>query len=104
MTDRRLSSRVAAEYVGLPDSTWRAYVTRGTAPPADGHDDGFDMDYWLQSKLDEWMEGRPGHGGRPRKTPQEDLEANPELVEQMERTAADPDSRVRRGRPKRGAG
>lgn len=32
------------------------------------------------------------------KSPQEDLEANPELVEQMERTAADPSSRAKRGR------
>jgi hypothetical protein len=29
------------------------------------------------------------------------LEANPQLVERMEATAADPSSRVRRGRPKR---
>lgn len=67
MTDRRLASRVAAEYLGLSDSTWRAYVARGTAPKPDGHDDGFDMDYWLESSLNRWMASRPGHGGRPRK-------------------------------------
>lgn len=33
--------------------------------------------------------------------PQEQLEANTELVEQMERTAADPSTRRRRGKPTR---
>lgn len=37
-------------------------------------------------------------GGK--KKPQRDLDANPELVEQMERTAADPGSRTKRPRPK----
>lgn len=68
MPDRRLASRVAADYVGLSDSTWRAYVARGQAPRPDGHDDGFDMDYWLTSTLDKWQASRPGHGGRPRKS------------------------------------
>lgn len=36
-----------------------------------------------------------------RKPAQQQLEANPQLVDQMERTAADPSSRVRRGRPTR---
>lgn len=67
MTDRRLASKMAAQHVGLPDSTWRAYVARGTAPKPDGHDDGFDMDYWLESTLDRWRASRPGHGGRPKK-------------------------------------
>ena len=67
MTDRRLASKKAAAHVGVSDSTWRAYVARGQAPGPNGHDDGFDMDYWLESTLDAYKASRPGQPGRPRK-------------------------------------
>jgi hypothetical protein len=50
-------------------ATFRGYVSRNKAPAADGHDDDFDQDYWLDTTLDKWLATRHGRSGRPRKAP-----------------------------------
>ncbi len=63
MTER-YGANAAAAYVNVAPSTWRAYVSRGQAPPPDGIDEGFGKSYWLKSTLDEWGNNRPGPGAR----------------------------------------
>lgn len=55
----------AASHCGIPDATWRSYVSRGTAPPPDlriGRTPA-----WRPSTVRGWHADRPGKGGRPRK-------------------------------------
>jgi len=63
----RLAANAAAARAGVAPSTWRAYVTRGQAPPADGIDEGFGRPYWLETTVDRWKRDRHGRPGRPRK-------------------------------------
>jgi hypothetical protein len=66
---RRLGSKAAARYCKMEWATFRGYVSRNKAPAADGHDDDFDQDYWLDTTLDKWLATRHGRSGRPRKAP-----------------------------------
>jgi hypothetical protein len=50
--DKLTVSQIAAEY-GIKPSTFRAYVHRGQAPPADGYHDGR-TPYWRRATLEEW--------------------------------------------------
>lgn len=61
---RKLIGKAAAQHLGIAESTWRAYVARDQAPPADGHDEFYGKPYWLDTTLDRWKDGRPGRGNR----------------------------------------
>jgi hypothetical protein len=68
-----VGNAAAAEYVGIPVSAWRSYVTR-TPPmapePSRRHvSGGHALPVWTRQQLDEWLRDRPGRGapGRPRK-------------------------------------
>lgn len=50
--DKLTATQIAALY-NIAPSTFRAYVTRKQAPPADGHHDKR-TPYWLRSTLEEW--------------------------------------------------
>lgn len=52
MTDG-LSTAEVAELIGVKPSTFRAYVMRGQAPPADGYHDKR-TPYWLRSTIEAW--------------------------------------------------
>lgn len=58
----RLMAAEVADYLGVEPSTWRAYVSRGQAPEADGPA-GAD---WLVSTIDQFVATRPGRPGRPK--------------------------------------
>lgn len=51
------TARSAAAYIGVEPGTWRAYVSRGRAPKADGHHDAR-TPYWLKATLDGYLEER----------------------------------------------
>lgn len=50
--DRLTVTQIAALY-GIQPVTFRAYVARKQAPPADGYHDKR-TPYWLRSTLEEW--------------------------------------------------
>ena len=58
MSDR-LTVSDAAALAGVAASTWRAYVAREQAPPADGRFDGR-TPWWHESTVREWMARRLG--------------------------------------------
>jgi hypothetical protein len=61
-----IGNRAAAEYVGLAERTWSAYVARGHAPgPVRREiDGGHALPVWSRAALDEWQRTRPGRGRR----------------------------------------
>lgn len=50
--DKFTATQIATLY-NITTSTFRAYVTRKQAPPADGYHDKR-TPYWLRSTLEEW--------------------------------------------------
>lgn len=63
MTER-LTAAQAADRLGIPASTFRAYVSRGQAPQRDGRDEDTGRPYWLAATIDEYKLTRPGQGAR----------------------------------------
>jgi predicted DNA-binding transcriptional regulator AlpA len=53
MTTDRLTTAAVAALLGIAPATWRAYVSRGQAPPPDGHIDKR-TPYWLASTIEKW--------------------------------------------------
>lgn len=51
--DDQLTVREVAELLGIAPVTFRAYVSRGRAPKADGQFDGR-TPYWLRSTIESW--------------------------------------------------
>lgn len=49
----KLTTSDVAEQLGIAPVTWRAYVSRGQAPPPDGHIDKR-TPYWLASTIEAW--------------------------------------------------
>jgi hypothetical protein len=66
-----IGNGAAAEYVGIAERTWSAYVARDRAPkPATRViQGGHALPVWTRQQLDEWKANRPGRGapGRPRR-------------------------------------
>lgn len=58
------TARSAAAYVGVEPGTWRAYVSRGQAPKADGHHDAR-TPYWLKATLDTYLDERRRRAADP---------------------------------------
>ncbi len=110
-----VGNQAAALYCGVSAvSTWRAYVARDQAPKPDRREirGGHAIPVWNRSTLDQYnaRPRRPGAGTDletpadaqpPAADPQQQLDADPDLVAQMQRTAADRGARVRRHRPTR---
>ena len=66
---RRLTTREAADLVGVTPASWRSYVSRGRAPQPDGRL-GI-TPWWRESTVRRWQKSRPGQGaggGRPNAT------------------------------------
>lgn len=57
-----LTTREAAELIGVTYSTFSAYVSRGQAPPPDGHFKH--VPFWKRDTIEEWHATRPGRGWR----------------------------------------
>lgn len=53
MIDEKLTVTEIANLYGIKPATFRAYVKREQAPPADGHHDKR-TPYWLRSTLEQW--------------------------------------------------
>lgn len=53
MTDDRLTATQIASLYNIAPATFRAYVARKQAPPADGYHDKR-TPYWLRSTLEAW--------------------------------------------------
>ena len=53
MTTDELTTADVAALLNIQPVTWRAYVSRGQAPPADGQFDGR-TPYWLRSTIETW--------------------------------------------------
>lgn len=51
-----------AQLLEIEPVTWRAYVSRGRAPAADGHLGA--TPYWRRETVDRWAEARPRAGRR----------------------------------------
>lgn len=62
MSDDQLTAKEAAALAGLAASTWRDYVSRGTAPRPDGRLGN--QTWWWRSTVEEWLASRPGRGYR----------------------------------------
>ena len=60
----------AASHCGVKDPTWRAYVSRGVAPPPDLRVSGTPI--WRPDRVRDWHANRPGKPGRPRKATEDD--------------------------------
>jgi len=60
--DPLLSARELCERLGIARSTWRAYVSRHEAPPADDADldrpEGSRIPRWRRSTVDAWKASR----------------------------------------------
>lgn len=63
----KLSVAQAAALAGIRPATFRAYVTRGSAPTPDGHEEVSGTPWWFETTIVEWVESRPGKPGRPAK-------------------------------------
>ncbi len=66
-TDDLLTGPQVAALLGIADVTWRAYVSRGQAPPADDPDEGNPnpnrrSPRWQRSTIETWREARPRKG------------------------------------------
>ena len=59
----KLRAAEAAELAEIKTSTWTAYVSRGQAPPPDGHYDKR-TPWWHRSTIEQWRTTRPGQGSR----------------------------------------
>ena len=68
--DEFIGNRAAADYLGIPVSTWRPYVKRHQAPQPIRREirGGHALPVWTTAQLDEWVRDRPGRGapGRTR--------------------------------------
>jgi hypothetical protein len=58
MGDERLTVAAIAERLNIAPGTWRSYVARGQAPPADGW---FDRrtPWWSATTVKAWADARP---------------------------------------------
>lgn len=58
MTTDKLTATSVAAMLGIQPVTFRAYVSRGQAPPPDGRYDKR-TPYWLRSTIETWQASRP---------------------------------------------
>lgn len=63
-----VGNKAAAEYLGIAESTWRAYVARGQGVKPEPRRKivrGHALPKWRRDRLDEWKRTRHGKAGRP---------------------------------------
>ena len=86
--DRLLTSKEAAEVVGVKPATWLSLVSQGYAPKPDDPDEGRPVNRrtprWLESSVETFKANRPGRGapGRPRRARQ----PKARVIKQMSQT------------------
>jgi hypothetical protein len=61
--DPKLRTAEAAKLAGVQSGTWRAYVSEGRAPVADGHHDARSP-WWFESTVNAFVAGKLGRGHR----------------------------------------
>lgn len=61
MPDYLTANQIAAK-LGIEQTTWRGYVSRGDAPPPDKTLGPLNL--WLVDTFEEWRDSRPGQGRR----------------------------------------
>lgn len=53
VTSNRMTTAEVADLLGIAPATWRAYVSRGQAPPPDGRHDAR-TPYWRRDTVEAW--------------------------------------------------